>query len=361
MSRNRTSALLLAASLTIPGTAAAQTPPAAPPADTPSIKVGALIFADYTVQQEPKIQDADGNEVTFNTFQITRAYINVTGNLSKTVSFRITPDIVRETGVGSSLSGSYTYRLKFAYAQWNLDNHLGAGTFARFGMQQNPWIDHIDAIYRYRFQGSSFADREGYLPSADTGATFQYSFPGDYGDVRTGFFNGETFQRNELNDQKAFQIRGTVRPAPKVEGLKGLRITGFYDHDAYVKNAERMRAIFGVTYEHAYLNAGFDFHSMTDQTSATRTAIDARGWSLFVTPKLTHGWEALFRMDHLEPDTSVSGRKKERLIAGGAYWFPHQGSVASALLLDLERVTYTSFSPARDNERRIALHALVSF
>ena len=79
---------------------AAQITPAAgytPPDDTPSIKVGATIYADYTVQQTPKIKDADGNEVTSNSFNVTRTYINITGNISHNIAFRITPDITRET------------------------------------------------------------------------------------------------------------------------------------------------------------------------------------------------------------------------------------------------------------------------
>jgi hypothetical protein len=341
--------------------AAAQAPPAAPPSDPPAIKVGVLLFADYTVQQQPKIVDADGNSVTLSAFQITRSYINVTGNLTKAIAFRITPDIVRETGVGSSLNGSYTFRLKFAYAQWNLDEPLSPGAFARFGMQQNPWIDFFDSVYRYRFQGQTFEDREGFLPSSDTGATFHYSFPGHYGDVHTGFFNGETYQRAEVNDQKSFQIRGTVRPLPGRGVLNGLRLTGFYDHDAYVKNAERRRAIFGLTFEHPYLHAGFNYLSATDQTSATHAAVDARGWSAFVTPRTSIGWEGLFRVDHLDPNTAIAAQEKLRTIAGIAYWFPHQASVASALLLDVDNVSYTNFSPARPTERRIAIHAMVSF
>jgi len=340
---------------------AAQTPPAAAPADPPSIKVGVLLFADYTVQQQPKIVDADGNTVTLSAFQITRSYINVTGTISKAIAFRITPDIVRETGVGSSLNGSYTFRLKFAYAQWNLDEVLHQGSFARFGMQPNPWIEFIDAVYRYRFQGQTFEDREGYLPSSDTGATFHYALPGNYGDVHTGFFNGETYQRAEINDQKAFQVRGTLRPLPNHAVLNGLRVTGFYDHDAYVKNAERRRAIVGVTFEHPHVHAGFNYLSTTDQTSATVAAVDGRGWSAFVTPRTSIGWEGLIRIDHLEPNTAIAGQKKQHTIGGVAYWFPHQGNVATALLLDVDNVKYTAYSPARATERRIALHALVSF
>ena len=108
---------------------------APPPSDAPAIRVGAQLFADYTVNQQPKIVDADGNTVTLNQFQITRAYINITGNISRTIAFRITPDVTRETSVGSSLDGSYAFRLKYAFAQWNLDDHLGKGSWARFGIQ----------------------------------------------------------------------------------------------------------------------------------------------------------------------------------------------------------------------------------
>src|SRR5207244_13576221 len=80
---------------------AAQVTPAAgytPPDDTPAIKVGVTIFADYTFQQQPKITDADGNTVSLNQFQVGRSYINVTGNISHNIAFRITPDIAREAG-----------------------------------------------------------------------------------------------------------------------------------------------------------------------------------------------------------------------------------------------------------------------
>src|SRR5436190_14089908 len=91
----RVHGVIVAACLAAPWPCAAQAPAAASPApaDTPSIKVGVLIFADYTVQQAPKIKDADGNDVTLSAFQIGRSYINVTGNVTKNISFRVTPDI----------------------------------------------------------------------------------------------------------------------------------------------------------------------------------------------------------------------------------------------------------------------------
>src|SRR5215208_3567135 len=97
--RHRTVGLVLAlwAAGVMPG--AAQVTPAAgytPPDDTPAIKVGVTIFADYTINQKPKIKDTDGNEVALSAFQIARSYVNVTGNISHAIAFRVTPDITRE-------------------------------------------------------------------------------------------------------------------------------------------------------------------------------------------------------------------------------------------------------------------------
>ena len=343
---------------------AAQVTPAAgytPPDDTPSVKVGVTIFADYTYQQKPKIEDAAGNDVTLSAFQIARSYINVTGNINHMIQFRVTPDIARETGVGSSLNGSYTFRLKYAYAQWNLDDYMAKGSFARFGMQQNPYFDFFESVYRYRFQGTIFNEREGYQSSADVGAAFRYNLPQNYGDIQTGFFNGENYNRAEVNDRKSFMFRGTVRPVHVHPVLRGLRFTGFINKDAYVKNADRTRAIFAATFEHPNLNAAFEYMATKDQTLPTGTARNGRGWSIFVTPKTARGWEGIFRFDHLVPRKELKNQVRERTIAGVAYWFPHQGSVSTALLFDVDNAKFDGFSPAQPTQRRIAVHALVNF
>src|SRR5712692_11875010 len=66
-----------------------------PPDDTPSVKVGGTIYTDFTYTDEPKLVDSDGNTVSQSAFDVSRAYINITGNISHLVSFRITPDIKR--------------------------------------------------------------------------------------------------------------------------------------------------------------------------------------------------------------------------------------------------------------------------
>ena len=343
------------------------TPPAAPakPDDTPSIRVGATLFLDYTVTTDPKVTDADGHTVTGSAFNVGRAYVNLTGQINHMIAFRVTPDIGRETGAGSSLNGGLTYRLKYAYAQFNMDDWLPRGSWTRFGMQQTPLVDFMEGIYRYRFQGTMFEERDAFLSSSDAGASFHYNFNGNYGDAHGGFYNGENYNRAEVNDQKAFMVRGTVRPLPGNATLRGLRVTGFYDHDAYVHDAERRRAVFALTYEHPRINAGFDYLNATDQSRIVNPELDSDGFSVWVTPKTPkgYGWEGLLRFDHLtqEQSTSATEGERNRTIAGAAYWFPHQGAVAAAVLLDYEQVDYHDYAPARADERRWAVHALITF
>ncbi len=332
-----------------------------PPDDTPSVKVGGTLFLDYTYQSEPETTDADGNKVNPNSFNLGRAYVNVTGQLHHLLSFRITPDIVRETGSGSSLSGSYTLRMKYAYAQFNMDDWLPRGTWARLGIQPTPYIEFEESVYRYRFQGPVFVDREGFLSSSDVGFTGRLAFPSNYGDLHLGVYNGEGYNHSEANDQKAFQVRATVRPVPGVPVLRGLRLTGFWDADHYVRDAERERVIGAIFFEHPWVHVGFNYMKATDQTRVTAAEVDSEGWSAWVTPRTPIGIEGLFRYDDLEPDDRNDSEKK-RTIAGIAYWFkfPKPG-VTSALLADYERVEYDDFAPARPTEKRYALHMLVAF
>jgi len=357
--------LMLTGSL-MAGMASAQVTPATgstPPDDTPSIKVGVVFFGDYTYTQNPQATDTDGNLFNPSQFNVGRTYLNITGNISHLVSFRVTPDVSRETGAGSSLSGSLEYRVKYAFAQLNFDDWMTNGSWARFGIQQTPWVDYQEGIYRYRFQGTVFSEREGFLSSSDAGASFHYNLPSNYGDVHVGVYNGETYSKVEVNDQKALQVRATVRPfaASSAIPLRGLRAHLFYDGDSYVKNAERKRLIGSVTFEHRYLNAGFDYLDAKDQTSITKPELEGRGWSVWLTPRSSKGWEALLRYDHMKPNSLFDTQERNRTILGVSYWFPHQGTVSTAFLLDYDGQTFRNLTPAPPAQRKIAVHALVTF
>jgi len=343
----------------------AQVTPAAgytPPDDTPSVKLGGTIFADYTYVESPKAQDSDKNSINPSSFNISRAYLNITGNIFHRVSFRITPDITRETGTGSSLNGSLTFRLKYAYGQFNLDDWTTKGSWLRFGLQQTPWIDYEEGIYRYRFQGPIFVDREGFLTSSDYAFSGHWNFPGNYGDVHAGFYNGEGYSRAEPNDEKAFQVRAAVRPFPLGgAALKGLRVAVFVDSDHYVQDAKKQRLVGAITYEHPLINAGLDYLDAKDRTSAlTGSEVHATGYSAWAVPKLPNNFEILLRHDELKPNKATD-QKRKRNIAGVAYWLPARSGVTSALLVDYDSLQQSGFTPARADDTRYGIKLLVNF
>jgi hypothetical protein len=345
--------------------ASGQVTPAAgytPPDDTPAIKIGATIFGDYTYQESPKIADADKNNVNLSAFNVGRAYLNVTGNLNHLVAFRITPDIARETGSGSSLSGSLNFRLKYAYAQLNLDDWTTKGSWARFGIQQTPYVDYTEGIYRYRFQGPIFADREGFLSSSDAGISGHWNVPGNYGDLHAGYYNGENYNKAETNNQKGFMLRGTVRPLPLGGIFKGLRLTGFVDRDHYVDGAKRQRQLAQITFEHPLVNAGAEFLKAKDQNaSAALPVTDAKGYSIWATPRFgASGFEALLRHDQLKPNTATDQRRT-RNIAGIAYWLPNLQRVTAAIMLDYDSLKQDHFTPARPNTTNYGVKMLINF
>lgn len=289
-----------------------------------TVKLGGTVFGEYTIT-EPDTRPSS--------FQITRAYVNVTGNVTPQLSFRFTPDIARESGSGSSLSGSQTFRLKYAYAQYTRDR-----LWVRAGVQQTPYLDSLESLYRYRFQGTLFAEREGFITSSDAGITARYAFANDRGDIHAGYYNGEGYARAETNDQKAFQIRGTYRPT------KQLRFTGFAVLDHADADRPRRRFIAAAVYEHARGNAGVEYLTARDQAGA-------HGFSAWATPRFTKNIEALLRFD------SLQSANKTRDIAGISYWFPTPKGSSAAILFDRD---HTRFGTGVD-DTRYGAHLLLTF
>ena len=73
------------------------------------------------------------------------------------------------------------------------------------------------------------------------------------------------------------------------------------------------------------------------------------------------GFEGLLRYDHLRPNTLADRQLRTRTILGIAYWFPHQGAVSAALLLDYDSAKLENFTPAQPRQTKMAVHGLVSF
>ncbi len=355
---------LVVVSAPLMASAQAKDPAVSAPSPTPApVKVGTTLFTDFTYTSSPTAKDVDANTVRTSAFDVSRAYINVAGGLTPRITFRVTADIKRLTSPSSatatSLEGSQSFRLKYAYGQIGLEGFLPKGSFVRIGAQQTPYIDYAEGLYRYRFQGTQMVEREGFLSSSDFGLTTRVNLPSEYGDVHFGVYNGESYAKAEANDRKSFQIRATLRPMPRHTVMKGLRITGFYNADRYLKGAPRNRLVLNGAFEHKYVVLGTDLVRATDQTSARAARIESTALTVWARPRTTMGIEGLVRHDRFKPNKSVDGRRL-RTIVGVAYWFKTQSPVAVALLADYERVTHAG-ALTKPRESRIALHSLFTF
>ena len=338
-----------------------------PPDDTPHVSVGGTIFADYNYFQEPTVTGSDGTQVHSNAFNLTRAYINVTGQINHLIQFRITPDVVRVGQVSGSnvpgLSGTLTYRLKYAYGQLNFSDFTTKGSWFRLGLQQTPWIDFEEGIYRYRFAGTILSDREGALTSSDLGASVHWNIPGDFGDFHAGVYNGNGYSSvQDADSQMSFQVRGTIRPLPMVSILKGLRVSGFYDSDHYLVNAKKERVIGMLSFENPYINFGFQYDNYKDQATSAVSLVEGNAYSVWATPRLPDcGLEALIRWDRVTPDNTKSANK-QRLIAGPAYWFPvTKSGVAAAVMIKWEQLRYMGAPNSKPTEESLGLFTLLNF
>ncbi len=344
--------------------ALAQVTPAAgstPADDTPSVKVGGVIYADYTYQDSPR-GGTEPNTYHPSSFNVTRGYINVTGNISHLFSFRVTPDVKQETnavgadGKPSSLNGNSVFRLKYAFGQFNMDDWLPKGSWVRLGMQQTPYVDFVEGIYRYRFQGKIMPDREKFLSSADAGLSAKFAFPGNYGEVHLGYYNGENYESPEINDQKATEIRASVRPAPMTPVLKGLRVHGFLVSDKPVSGGKRDRLIGLLTFEHERVNVGYEYMDAKDKKTSADPQYDSKGWSAWATPKLGKGFEALLRYDDVQLPANGPDARNKRTIVGVAYWPPVQKGVTMAVMLDYDGTKYEDYTTPKTEDKKYILH-----
>jgi hypothetical protein len=326
-------------------------PPAAAPAepDYPIVRVGVLSYLQYDAELK--------NRDSLNAFDLTRAYLNVNGQLSKNVRFRFTPDVRRATD--SSVSGTLVLRVKYAFVE--LDNVKAARSWVRFGAHQTPWLDFEEGINRYRVQGQMFTERDGLIPGSSDFGVGYFTPVGRYLDVQAGIYNGEGYAQTDSNKYKSFQTRATLRPFAGRGLANGFRLSGFYNAGWYAANRPRRLGIVMGSFEHPHVVATLQRIAATENPNAAAPRdIDRRGSSGFVEIRQgPGGWAALARVDRLDPDRVLANNSQRRVIAGGAYWKVWPRSRVG-LVVTNERVHYAA-GAARPQENRLLVQTHIEF
>src|SRR2546425_2017518 len=172
--------------------AAGAAPLAAQGSPPPQVTVGGVVYTQYVYQLKDTLNH-------INTFDITRAYVNVIGRFSGGVGTRVTGDIYRNPN-DSSLS----YRLKYAFATYTPQ---GSPLTFKVGQIHTPWLDWEEALWDYRVQGTMAMDRAGYLSAADLGVGVDGKWGPDKVNFQLTVVNGRFYSKPGTTEGKDAQAR----------------------------------------------------------------------------------------------------------------------------------------------------------
>jgi len=206
------------------------------------LKFESLWYLSYQDGQEK-------NGTDYSRFSLKRGYLTVKKDIMPWLNARFTADITQvkdepdsQSGKVSNYDGSVAVRMKYLYGQFYLpDNSFLTKPNIEFGLVHMPWLDYEEHVNFYRLQDTMFLERNHTFNSADAGITFSsliggtidndYQkrvtkyYPGRYGSVAVGIYNGGGYHASEKNDNKVFEGRLTIRPLP--DTLPGLQFSYF--------------------------------------------------------------------------------------------------------------------------------------
>ena len=281
-----------------------------------------------------------GNE--FNQFFLKRGYITVEKSLSAKITGRITPDIsVDREGDGE---GDVELRLKYCYLKYELPStKIFTKPFIEFGLVHRPWLDFEGHINHYRVQGTMFLERNKIFNSADYGVTLvsyfggemdddykknvSKSYPGKYGSLAVGIYNGGGYHAIEKNTNKTIEGRFTVRPL--VQSFPGLQLT--YLGAIGKGNTESapdwaLHAGF-LSWEHQnFVLTGMYFsgegNSSGSAVQSFGEPLRQDGYSFFGEFKFfSQKFSVIGRYDYFNSETELNNSISQRFIMGLAYHF----------------------------------------
>jgi len=272
-----------------------------------NVTVSGVGYAQYRYQ----LSDTAANN---NSFSVTRAYINVNGNLGHGLVTRITPDLY------SNPDGSFVLRLKYAYAAYTPPAF--PLTF-KLGIIHTPWLDWAEGIWVYRMQGTMSVERNGYITSADLGFGVDGAWGNQRVNMQVGVYNGEGYHGGVGDANKDVMGRVSVRLlSTDVQGSRGgLRLTGYGQYGKPTGGGVRARVIGMLSYQTSRLTVGAEGAITRDSSSATPAPLlrgsVLSGFGIYRIPGTMASLVA--RVDLADPDKDTGDDRQTRFIGGVAY------------------------------------------
>ena len=198
------------------------------------IKLGVTVYGDFVHYTDTNYgpqfltqmnQEGPGN-AGFNSFDITRTYLNFLYTPTSGVTLRVTPNINKNS------DGSRYYRMKYAYVQFNhpfkRSKAFGKDVI-RIGSTMEPLVDWEEGLYAYRFVNlvpwNYLSLSSTYLGAEMNGPIMHNNK--EFLDYQFGVFNDTSFHHVENSDTKSFMERLTFYPAGTRSDRTGFGITEF--------------------------------------------------------------------------------------------------------------------------------------
>ncbi|MDZ7725906.1 MAG: hypothetical protein U5R06_24565 [candidate division KSB1 bacterium] len=285
--------------------------------------------------------ESDGS--AYNYFTMKRGYLNFKKQISAHLSTRITPDVSVD-GEGDG-RGDIEMRIKYCYLRYKFnDVSILTQPSIEFGVAHRPWIDFEQNINPYRVQGTLFLERAGIVSSADFGVTafsllggeidqayqdnVNSAYPGRYGSLSFGIYNGGGYHAIEENRNKTLESRITLRPLP--DFIPGLQ---FSYHGIYGKGNTalapdwEMNSLFLSMEHRIFTTTATWFNSLGNGKGSwindNNQSVRMTGYSLFAdvyTP--VTNLSVFARHDHVESVDTAVDDTRNRWISGIAYHLP---------------------------------------
>jgi len=221
-------------------------------------RIGALVYGDYRFYTHTGFQPQELTQITnpgpwnnnYNSFDITRTYLNFYFFPTKDWTLRLTPNMYKtigssndkigaNTGFGSNLDGNLGVRMKYANVSYNtlwdkLDVPALKGGVLILGETANPFVGWEEDLYGYRYVNLT---PWNYLSLSSTqlgvhleGPIKPFSDGKTYADYGLGVYNNSSFHAYEQTDTKQAMARLTLYPFGADWRFQGLGLTGFYDY-----------------------------------------------------------------------------------------------------------------------------------
>lgn len=303
--------------------------------DKPQVKVGGVVYAQYLYQLA---DEADGA----NNYDVTRAYVNVTGAFGGGFATRVTSDVYRVA------DGSLALRLKYAYGAYTPE---GSPITLKLGQMQTPWIEFEEALWDFRMQGTVAVDRNGYMSSSDFGAGLDGSWGKDAVTTQLGLYNGEGYNRTPGDKGKDVMGRVSLRllPTDDMSRTGGVRLSGYGQHGSPTGGGVRQRAIGMLSFRSMLVTLAGEYVLTRDRLDDPPApalpdpeTIEGRILGAFGVLRIPSSpLSVIGRVDVVDPDTETTGDRRTRYIGGVAY----QATPNLRLLADIDHLSYQGGAP----------------